>query len=352
MVLMPKPSLLSLFSGAGGLDLGFHWAGFETCFANEYDKQIWATFQKNFPNVKLDKRSIANIKIEEIPNANGLVGGPPCQSWSEAGAGRGFDDARGQLFVDYIRVLQAKKPQFFVAENVSGILHQKHRQSVEGFVNDFQQAGYRVSIIAANACDYGVAQERERVFFIGYHMDTRKTFQMPQRHKDKQTLRDVIADLQDTAKPALEKNYANEDLGIPNHEYWIGDYSSHYMSRNRVRSWSEPSFTIQASGRHAPMHPQAPRMEFAERDLFRFAPGFEHLYRRLTVREAARVQSFPDDFVFLYRNLADGYKMVGNAVPPLLAKHIALQIRSDLFEQNELIVPQQNLRQESLFDRL
>lgn len=74
MVLMSKPSLLSLFSGAGGLDLGFHWADFETCFANEYDKQIWATFQKNFPDVKLDKRSIANIKIEEIPNADGLIG--------------------------------------------------------------------------------------------------------------------------------------------------------------------------------------------------------------------------------------------------------------------------------------
>jgi DNA (cytosine-5)-methyltransferase 1 len=141
-------------------------------------------------------------------------------------------------------------------------------------------------------------------------------------------------------------------LQIPNHEYWIGDYSSHYMSRNRVRSWSEPSFTIQASGRHAPMHPQAPRMEFVERDLFRFASGQEHLYRRLTIREAARVQSFPDDFVFLYRNLADGYKMVGNAVPPLLAQQIALQIRADLFESTAIIAPQRNVNQKPLFDHL
>ncbi len=346
---MPEPSLISLFSGAGGLDLGFHQAGFQTIWANEYDKQIWITFQKNFPNVRLDKRSITAINIEEIPNVDGLIGGPPCQSWSEAGAGRGFDDARGQLFHEYIRVLKAKKPRFFVAENVSGILHQKHRKSVEGFMNDFQQAGYHVSIIAVNACDYGVAQERERVFFIGYHVDTGKTFQMPQKQNNKPLLRDVIEDLQHSAQPALEKNYANENLEIPNHEYWIGDYSSHYMSRNRVRSWSEPSFTIQASGRHAPMHPQAPRMEFVERDLFRFVPGQEHLYRRLTIREAARVQSFPDDFVFLYRNLADGYKMVGNAVPPLLAQQIALQIRADLFEPTAMIAPQRNLSQEPLF---
>ncbi len=345
-------SIVSLFSGAGGLDLGFHQAGFQTVWANEYDKQIWATFQKNFPDVRLDKRSIANIKIEDIPNASGLIGGPPCQSWSEAGTGRGFDDARGQLFVDYIRVLKAKKPRFFVAENVSGILHQKHRQSVEGFVQDFQQAGYNVSIIAVNANDYGVAQERERVFFIGYHTDTGKIFQSPQKHNNKPSLRDVIEDLQHSARPALEKNYANEHLEIPNHEYWIGDYSSHYMSRNRVRGWSEPSFTIQASGRHAPMHPRAPRMEFFERDLFRFAPSQEHLYRRLTIREAARVQSFPDDFVFLYRNLADGYKMVGNAVPPLLAQQIALQIRADLFESTVIVVAQQNLSQEPLFDHL
>jgi DNA (cytosine-5)-methyltransferase 1 len=349
---MPDLSVISLFSGAGGLDLGFHQAGFQTRWANEYDKHIWATFQKNFPSVKLDKRNIANINIEEIPNANGLIGGPPCQSWSEAGAGRGFDDARGQLFVDYIRVLKAKKPRFFVAENVSGILHQKHRQSVEGFVNAFQQAGYRVSIIAANAHDYGVAQERERVFFIGYHVDTGKTFQIPQKQNNKQNLRDVIEDLQHNARPALEKNYGNEHLEIPNHEHWIGDYSSHYMSRNRVRSWSEPSFTIQASGRHAPMHPQAPRMEFVERDLFRFAPGQEHLYRRLTIREAARIQSFPDDFVFLYRNLADGYKMVGNAVPPLLAQQIALQIHADLFESPVIVVPQRSFSQEPLFDHL
>ncbi len=329
---MSEPTLISLFSGAGGLDLGFHWAGFRTLWANEFDKQIWATFQKNFPDTPLEKRSITQVNLHDIPEASGLIGGPPCQSWSEAGAGRGFLDTRGKLFADYIRVLEAKQPLFFVAENVSGILQSKHQKSVQGFLTSFQDAGYCVTVISVNANDYGVAQERHRVFFIGYRSDTKKLFQMPSGQIIRPTLKSAIWDLHHNPTPALEKNYANTKLEIPNHEYWLGDFSSHYLSRNRVRTWNEASFTIQASGRHAPMHPQAPRMEFVHRDLFRFAIGFEHLYRRLSVREAARVQSFPDSFEFLYKNLADGYKMVGNAVPPKLARVIALQIRADLFE--------------------
>lgn len=102
------------------------------------------------------------------------------------------------------------------------------------------------------------------------------------------------------------------------------------MSRNRVRSWDQPSFTIQAGGRHAPLHPQAPKMVKVGKDLQAFEPGFEDLYRRLTVREAARVQTFPDSFKFLYKNVIDGYKMIGNAVPVEFAKRLALKIEDDL----------------------
>ncbi len=102
------------------------------------------------------------------------------------------------------------------------------------------------------------------------------------------------------------------------------------MSRNRVRSWNEPSFTIQAGGRHAPIHPQAPKMLFVEKDKRVFVPEQEHLYRRLTVRECARIQTFPDDFIFKYENVADGYKMVGNAVAVNFAYHLAKKIEADL----------------------
>jgi DNA (cytosine-5)-methyltransferase 1 len=133
-------------------------------------------------------------------------------------------------------------------------------------------------------------------------------------------LKDSIADIQDTVLPALEKNYTNgKKCFLPNHEYMIGGFSTIFMSRNRVRSWVEPSYTIQAGGRHAPIHPQAPKMEFIEKNKRVFVPGKENLYRRLSVRECARIQTFPDDHIFYYNNLAAGYKMVGNAVPCNLA---------------------------------
>jgi DNA (cytosine-5)-methyltransferase 1 len=112
----------------------------------------------------------------------------------------------------------------------------------------------------------------------------------------------------------------------------IGGFSTIYMSRNRVRSWDEPSFTIQAGGRHAPLHPQAPKMEFVEENKRIFVPGKEELYRRLTVRECARIQTFPDNFLFKYSHVADGYKMVGNAVPVEFARHLALKIKQDIEE--------------------
>ncbi len=109
-----------------------------------------------------------------------------------------------------------------------------------------------------------------------------------------------------------------------------GGFSSMYMSRNRVRAWDEPSFTIQAGGRHAPLHPQAPKMELVEKDKRKFVEGSEDLYRRLSIRECARIQTFPDEHKFYYKNLTAGYKMVGNAVPPNLAFVLAKKIYEDL----------------------
>ncbi len=123
----------------------------------------------------------------------------------------------------------------------------------------------------------------------------------------------------------------NNICEIANHEYMTGGFSTIYMSRNRVRSWDEPSFTIQAGARHAPLHPQAPKMQFIEQNKRVFVKGKEDLYRRLSVRECARIQTFPDDFIFKYKNIADGYKMIGNAVPVNLSYYIAKKIKEDLF---------------------
>ena len=129
---------------------------------------------------------------------------------------------------------------------------------------------------------------------------------------------------------ASERNKTDGKMQVPNHEYMNGGFSTIYMSRNRVRNWDEQSFTIQAGGRHAPIHPQAPKMKFIEQNKREFVKGKEHQYRRLSVRECARIQTFPDDFIFYYNSVADGYKMIGNAVPVKLAEALAEKIMLDL----------------------
>ena len=325
--------LVSLFTGAGGLDLGFEKAGFKVIWANEFDRSIWETFEANFPEAKLDKRSIVDVPFSEIPEAIGIIGGPPCQSWSEAGALRGIKDKRGQLFYEYIRVLRDKKPLFFLAENVSGILMSRHKEAFQEILNQFRGLNYNVDYALLNAHDYHVPQDRKRVIIVGYHKKTGKHFVPPAKSPNRPTLKNAIWTLR-RAKPAKPYNKANDpkDLHAPNHEYLNGGFSTIYMSRNRVRNWNETSFTIQAGGRHAPIHPQAPKMKFIEKNKRIYIPGKEHLYRRLSVRECARIQTFPDNFIFKYAGVADGYKMIGNAVPVEFAYHLATKIIADLRE--------------------
>ena len=329
--------IISLFSGAGGLDLGFEKAGFEITWANEYDSEIWETFESNFPHIKLDKRSITKINHDEIPSCEGIIGGPPCQSWSEAGAQRGINDSRGQLFFEFIRILQDKKPLFFLAENVSGMLAPKHKEALDNIILMFSNAGYNVSMRLLNAKYYDVPQDRKRVIFVGYRTDLDLIFRFPSENIMNPVLQDYILDLKDNALPGLKNNKTNgSKCIIANHEYMNGGFSTIYMSRNRVRSWDEPSFTIQAGGRHAPLHPQAPKMLFIEQNKRKFVPGKEHLYRRLSIRECARIQTFPDNFIFKYDSLAAGYKMIGNAVPPNFAFHLAKKIYEDLAHLNKI----------------
>jgi len=324
------PRLISLFSGAGGLDLGFVRAGFKVVAANEYDSSIWETYEKNHeaPLIKGDIRKIAS---DEFPDCDGIIGGPPCQSWSEAGSLRGIDDPRGQLFYEYIRLLKDKKPKFFLAENVSGMLAKRHSDAVKNIIALFEEAGYDVYIELLNSADFGVPQDRKRVFYVGIRKDLSCKFEFPKPLKDKIPLSKAIGDLQDTALPAKATNKTNgDDCHVSNHEYMTGGFSSIFMSRNRVRSWDEQSFTIQAGARHAPIHPQAPKMVFIEQDKREFVKGKEDLYRRLSVRECARIQTFPDSFKFYYKDLSDAYKMIGNAVPVRLAEVIAEAIKCSL----------------------
>ena len=328
-------NIISLFSGCGGLDLGFKEAGFYIPIANEFDPTIYETFKVNHPNTHLIEGDVRHIAKEDIlpffsDEIDGIIGGPPCQSWSEAGSLKGIEDARGQLFYDYIRILKEFKPKFFLAENVSGMLANRHSEAVQNILVLFKKAGYDVSLTLVNAKDYGVAEERKRVFYIGFRKDLNINFTFPkgstENDSEKITLRDIIWDLQDTALPAAPKNHHNPNA-INNNEYFTGAFSTIFMSRNRVKSWDEQAFTVQASGRQCQLHPQAPKMIKFDTNDFRFVSESKHLYRRMTVREIARVQGFPDSFQFIYKDVNNAYKMIGNAVPVNLAYEIANAIK-------------------------
>jgi DNA (cytosine-5)-methyltransferase 1 len=332
-------NLISLFSGCGGLDLGFEKAGFNIPVANEFDHTIFETFKVNHPNTLLVEGDIRDIKAEYFPDkVDGIIGGPPCQSWSEAGSLRGINDERGQLFYEYIRILGAKQPKFFLAENVSGMLANRHSDAVKNILKMFDDCGYDVTLTLVNAKNYGVAQERKRVFYIGFRKDLHIDFVFPhgstENDNEKITLRDIIWDLQESAVPA-EKNNRHNPLAINNNEYFIGAFSPIFMSRNRVKSWDEQAFTVQASGRQCQLHPQAPKMIKAEKDKYRFVEGKEHLYRRMTIREVARIQGFPDDFKFIYTDTNNAYKMIGNAVPVHFAYEVAIAIKNVLESRGE-----------------
>lgn len=215
------------------------------------------------------------------------------------------------------------------------MLAPRHKDALENIKNLFTESNYNLSFLLLNAVDYGVPQDRKRVFFIGIRNDLNFSFKFPKSLGSKLILQDCISDIQDSVLPAQEKQKTNgSKCSLPNHEYMIGGFSSMYMSRNRVRAWDEPSFTIQAGGRNAPLHPQAPKMTFIEHNKRIFVEGKESLYRRLSVRECARIQTFPEDFIFHYNNVSDGYKMVGNVVPCNLAYCLAKEIKTQLIKES------------------
>lgn len=345
-----KFNLLSLFSGCGGLDLGFEIAGldvvigeeetnrvlkdkelfnevrhksvFHTIFANDFFTEAAQSYELNFPkHILIDNNDIR--KIRDFPSADIVLGGFPCPGFSEAGP-RLIDDERNFLYLHFIRCLLQSKPAVFVAENVKGMMTLGKGEVFRQIVQDFSAAGYRVYHKLLNASHFGVPQIRERVFLVGVRTDLDYEYRFPtETHgegmflKPVVTLRDSIWDLRDNPGP-----------------FFTGSFSSIYMSRNRKKSWDEPSFTIQASGRHAPIHPDGEPMKRVGKNKFIFTDGEEN-NRRLSVKEIARIQTFPDWFEFSQgtnsKRSENGrldlvYKQIGNAVPVQLARVVARPI--------------------------
>ncbi|WP_075841133.1 DNA cytosine methyltransferase [Clostridium perfringens] len=314
---------VALFAGCGGLDLGFENAGFNIIWANDNNKKVESTYRYNHKNTDLVIKSLVDIKSEDIPECDIIIGGPPCQSWSLAGAMKGKEDSRGQLFYEYVRVIKDKRPMAFVAENVKGIVSKAHIESFNEIVEMFKESGYTVTYKLVNAKDYGVPQDRERVFIVGIRNDLKVSYEFPESTHGKGnyvTLETAIGDLRDNPGEWME-----------------GSFSPIFMSRNRRRNWDEVAFTVQASGRQTQIHPDSPEMEKLEKDKWQFKEESNRKVRRMSVRECARIQTFPDEFKFLGEPINENYKMIGNAVPVKLAEAVARKLRECLTNNNDEI---------------
>lgn len=300
--------LISFFSGCGGMDLGFILAGFGVVYANDINKDAASTYFYNIGHI--DRRSIYDV--DNLPAfADGIIGGPPCQSWSNGGAMRGKEDNNGKLFWKFIDLIDKLGPRFFVAENVAGIFAQRNAEALSGILHAFQFIGYHVVPYRVNASDYGIAQDRDRVFFVGFrNKKLADRFTMEPEKEPAPKLRDVLP----------------PEINTPDSfEWYEGGFSPRYMSRNRIRGWNEQSFTITATARHIPLHPSSYPMIKKGPDEWEFSGP----YRRLSVRDCARIQTFPDSFYFV-GNIESKYRQIGNAVPPKLAYKLAKSIKEIL----------------------
>lgn len=299
--------VVSLFSGCGGMDLGFEDAGFNVIWSNDFNDDACDTYLDNF-GLEPERGDIRQITT--FPKADVLVGCYPCQGFSLYGKRR-KTDPRNYLFREFARAISAVRPKYFVAENVKGLLYGYGKDLFKEMLSTYKRRGYNVSYKLLNAKDYGVPQDRERVFIVGVRKDLNRTYEFPDAThgpdlKKHVTIRDAIGDF---SKPKKG-------------EVFEGGFSSHYMSRNRKKKWDEVSFTIQASGRHAPLHPSGGKMKKVGKDVCIFGKSPN---RRFSFKEAAVIQSFPRTFGFSGL-LNSKYQQIGNAVPPGLASVIAVSL--------------------------
>ena len=338
-----KYNVLDLFSGCGGMSLGFEMAGFTVKLAIDNWEDALVTYRKNHKGTKTLNADLLNLNPQiveqecDIHDIDIIIGGPPCQGFSIAGK-RIIDDDRNKLYKSFVRFVEYFKPKAFVMENVPNILSIGDGAVKEAVLNDFTRLGYIVSYKVLTASDYGTPQNRRRAIFVGFHDG--KAFEFPEKLVDKPvTTYEALSDLPETSVEDGE-SYPTEPQSdyqqfirkntskLYNHQITVhtpetqriiamvpdgGNYKNLpeemwglrkvHIAWTRMNS-QKPCFTIDTGHRH----------------------HFHYKYNRIpTVRESARIQSFPDDFVFI-GNRTSQNKQVGNAVPPLMAKAIAEQL--------------------------
>ena len=304
---MREFTAVSLFCGAGGLDLGFDRAGYKTIWANDFDEDACKT-HRGWSKTNVVCKDISKVDYSTIPVSDVILGGFPCQGFSLSGP-RKINDSRNSLYKHYVKLVRQNKPKVFIGENVKGLLTMGNGQIMDAIVNDFSECGYDVNYKLINAKNFGVPQDRERVIIVGFRKDLHiQDFEIPDSSGETMTLREAIGDLPE-AKPS---------------EICNAPYSSRYMSRNRKRDWDEVAYTVPAMAKQVTLWPGSPNMRKVGKDLWEF--GKDGITRRLSYREVAAIQTFPSDLDF-YGDLNSIYKQIGNAVPVKLAEYVANLIR-------------------------
>ena len=302
--------IISLFSGAGGLDLGLIQAGNTVVWANDIDASAVETYKHNIGN-HIVLGDIKGIDINTIPDAEVVVGGFPCQGFSQANRFRIIDDERNFLYRFFYEVIKKKQPKFFIAENVKGILSLGKGEAIKQILSDFEKAGYNTDLHLVNMADYGVPETRQRVIIIGQRKDLGDDllFRFPKESYNSNgsdgkkkwiSIKEAIDHYPDPDEP---NNVPNHDYSRYKVEY--RDYTAH-----RKTDPEKPSPTILARGNGGGGVCAIPHYNGK---------------RRLTVRESATVQTFPEDFIF-YGVRGSCYRQIGNAVPVLFANLLGREL--------------------------
>ncbi|MDP2925908.1 MAG: DNA cytosine methyltransferase [Nanoarchaeota archaeon] len=352
--------VIDLFCGCGGLSEGFEDAGFNIVCGNDVDKNMVESFKLNHPNAKAILGDITKIPSEELLNNNKkeditlIIGGPPCQGFSSVGD-RKEEDPRNKLFYEFVRVVKDIKPKIFVLENVTGILTMQGGKVKEIIKQEFEKLGYNVTIKILNAEEYGVPQKRRRVFFVGNLFG--KEFEFPKVefdgiNKPFRTVWETIGDLPQIDSGKESKEYLEEPKtdfqkllrngqkellyhSSPNHsEIMIKRMENIKQGQNHSNLPKELKLNKGYPNIYGRLIADEPSDTITGNCGCISAPGrFIHplKHRAITVREASRLQSFRDNKIFV-GNQNSKYKQVGNAVPPLLAKALALRIKDFLSE--------------------
>ena len=333
---MSKLKCVELFAGAGGLALGLEKSGFEAIALNEIDAKACATLRLNRPQWNVLEQDIIKLSDENLTelfevrkgDLDLLSGGYPCQSFSYAGLRRGMDDIRGTMFYYYSIFLDKLQPKMFLAENVRGLVTHDDGKTLQTMLSVFENMGYETTYKILNANNYGVAQKRERIVIIGVRKDLSGSihFEYPKPLDYKPVLRDILMNVPPSdGEQYKESKKAIMDL-VPPGGCWRDlppEMAKAYMKGSyylgggktgmaRRLSFNEPSLTLTTS----PAQGQTERCHPSET-------------RPLTIREYARIQSFPDDWNFV-GSRANQYKQIGNAVAVEFAYHIGLAIKKAL----------------------